>query len=218
MNSYTSTHSFEQQLLREKNIKQMLANNANADLERKLVYQATAGFRQSVTPEHSLYAVTIVPYLEHLIRYRLTRSRSDCSAYIQNLVSEFVHLFHKTCNNSYSRYKPKLTRFFAPVEFQNKYHNESVTPHTHSCFAVHPEYLEIFESLLIQHPMPNSERPVEDQMTIDFLKLKNRQNAIFLKARINSIHITRLKRSDFMTYASYCFKDEIHSLKLKERR
>ena len=90
MNSYTSTHSFEQQLLREKNIRQMLANNANADLERKLVYQATADFRESVTPEHSLYAVTIVPYLEHLIRYRLTRSRSSSLSVmnLNNLASE----------------------------------------------------------------------------------------------------------------------------------
>jgi len=218
MNSYSCTNNFEQQLLREKNISEMLVKNANADLERKLVYQVTADFRKSVTPEHSLYAVTIVPPLENLIRYGLTVSRSDCSAYIQNLVTEFVHLFHKTCNNNYSRYKPKLTRFFAPVEFQNKYHNASVTPHTHSCFAVHPEYLEVFESLLIQHPTPNNERPVEDQMTIDFLKLKNRRNSMFLESRINSIHITRLKRSDFLAYASYCFKDETHSLKLKERR
>ena len=218
MNTQSTEPSLEQKLLLSKNIQDLLIKNAKADLERKLVSQETADFQRSITPQHSLFAVTLTPELAHLIKYRLTRSQSDCSSYVHQLVTELLHLFHKNCNNNYSRYESKLTRFFAPVEFEDKHHSEPVTPHTHSCFAVHPDYLEMFESLLTQHPTPSSKRTTEEQLTINFARLKSPQKASFLKSRVNSIHITRLKRADFFAYAAYCFKEQSHSLKLREKR
>jgi hypothetical protein len=189
---------------------------ANRQLEYNFVTKETEAFSKSLTPRHCLYAVTLTPSKDDLISQRLTSNKSDCSAYIQELVDQLLHLFHKDCHNNYARYESKLTQFFAPVEFTNKHHSKSVTPHTHVCFAIHPEYQDVFDRLLIDHPKPNERTPAENQKTIDFRKFTNQMKAIPLEAKIKSIHITKLNRDDFQTYASYCYKEQTHELKLPQ--
>ena len=219
MNTHSTELSLEQKLLRARNIQDLLIKNANADLERKLVSQETADFQKSITPQHSLFAVTLTPDKETLIRYRLTRNKQECVAYIQSLVTDLLHLIHKNCHNNYARYEPKLTRFFAPVEFTDKHHKNSVTPHTHAVFALHKDYLETFESLLIQHEFPDTESELssEQQMTIDFNKFKTKMKSHFLDSKIASIHITELKKKDLFKYSCYCFKEQIHTLQITTR-
>jgi len=191
---------------------------ANSQLEHNLVNTDTAAFQEAISSDHLLYAVTLTPSKDAIITKRLAYNKSDCEKYIKNLITELLHLFHKNCHQNYFRYKSKKTRFFAPVEFENKQHNNSVTPHIHACFAVHPEYNDIFEALLIAHPKPNNKAPAEEQKTIDFRRFKNQKLAIPLEARIASLHIRSLEHKDFFKWASYCFKEEIHSLQLKQRR
>lgn len=215
----TAERHLDQTLQQTKDFQCNLVDIANAELERTLVTQETAAFRTSITPEHTLYAVTLTPLRHDLIRLQLRKSQSDCIAYIESLFSELLHLFHKNCHNNYARYEHRLTRFFSAVEFLDKYHRESVTPHLHACIAIHPDYNETFKKLLALHPNPNleSDIPASEQMTIAFSKLKIQSLALSLESRIASIHITTLNREDLYSYAAYCFKEQTHSLQLKQR-
>lgn len=219
MNAQHTELSLEQTLRHHADVNAQLHASANKDLERNLVLKETAEFRDSITDDHKLFAVTLTPDKETLIRYRLTRNKQECVAYIQSLVTDLLHLIHKNCHNNYARYESKLTRFFAPVEFTDKHHKNSVTPHTHAVFAVHKDYLETFESLLIQHSFPDTESEFspEQQMTIDFNKFKTKMKSHFLDSKIASIHITELKKKDLFKYSCYCFKEQIHALQIATR-
>ena len=217
MNTQQQNQSSLEWSLRSKfDLHNILIKSANAELQRNLVLKETANFRDSIADHHKLFAVTLTPDKETLIRYRLTRNKQECVAYIQSLVTDLLHLIHKNCHNNYARYEPRLTRFFAPVEFTDKHHKNSVTPHTHACFAVHEDYVKTFESLLIQHSFPDTESEFspEQQMTIDFTKFKSRMKSCFLDSKIASIHITELNKRDLFKYSCYCFKEEIHALQI----
>jgi len=196
-----------------------LITDANLDLERKLVSKETDTFRASITSDHSLYAVTLTPSRRDIIKLRLNLNEYDCTKYVQNLVTELLHLFHKNCHNNYSRNESRLTRFFAQVEFENKQHSDKVAPHTHACFAIHPDYLDQFEDLLIPHTKQDLDSKIqpEDPLTIDFDRLKQQTKAQILESKIASIHIRRLKIEDLLTWSSYCFKEQTHSLQLRQR-
>lgn len=219
MNISTSAQHLDRSLTERSNQNKLDIADANSQLENMLVNKDTAEFREAINPEHSLYAVTLTPYKDDIITKRLTYNKSDCSKYIENLITELLHLFHKNCQNNYSRYKSKKTKFFASVEFENKQHSNSVTPHAHACFAVHPEYQDIFKALLITHPKSKDKSAEEKEAkTVDFRLFKNQKLAKALEAKVASLHITSLEPKDFFKWASYCFKQETHSLQLKQRR
>lgn len=217
MNQHKNPMTLEQLLKHDAIINDQITNDANQQLETSLITNETAQFRQSITPYHQLFAVTLTPKLKHLIDLELRKSKSDCTTYIQNLVTELLHLFHKTCCNNYTRDQAKMTPFFAPVEYTNKEHSESVTPHTHACFAIHPDYQSIFESLLIPHSNPNVRTPPSQQHTIDFKQFKNEASAVDLESKIASLHVVHLQNADIMDWSKYCFKEQTHSLQLKKR-
>jgi hypothetical protein len=203
----------ERLLQSEAETRLMLVDSANADLERKVVSDVTTAFLSRITDEYSLYAVTLMPYIDHIKRHKLDRSKYDCISYLEKLMTDLLYLLHKTFDNS-NKAPSKRVQHFDRVEFKDKSHSKSVTAHIHACFAVHPDYAEKFQSLLIPHLEPNSRISAEQQKTINFSELRKQIYALSLEARIYSLHITSLERRDFFSWATYCLKEEIDDLKI----